>query len=95
MAITLELMPKLEARLRLLASHRGVSAEEYARELLEASMGPAENLDQDGRHFSETATDEEWEREFDEDTEWLRGLNLPDLPDEALRRENMYEDRGL
>jgi hypothetical protein len=45
--------------------------------------------------FHETATQEEWERAFDAWVESHRDLMAPVIPLDALRRENLYDDRGM
>jgi type III secretory pathway component EscR len=44
--------------------------------------------------FYQTATAEEWSREFREWVDSHRTLNLPTLSDEAISRESIYGDRG-
>jgi hypothetical protein len=95
MSLILELPPALAARLSEEAAHRGISTEAFARTLLEDALGWPGAAPEGGRPSRKKLTFEEWEREFDAMLEECRDLELPDLPDEAFRRENMYEDRGL
>ncbi|HWE37206.1 MAG TPA: hypothetical protein VG406_11625 [Isosphaeraceae bacterium] len=95
MTLNLELSPALEARLSEEAARRGISTEEYARTLLEGALGWPAATPEGGRPFYETATPEEWEREFDAMIEELGDETTPVIPMELLRREHLYEDRGL
>lgn len=90
MTLTIELSLEATAHLRAEATRRNKSAEEYAREVLERELPLNEPLP-----FWATATKEEWLRAFHEWVESHRDIQTPPLPDEALRRENMYEDRGI
>lgn len=98
MTLTFELPRDIAARFRDEAARRGVDPVECARALLEERLAPREPVDeakQPPRPFYETATTEEWLREFHAFLEDLRDLDAPVIPLEALRRENLYEDRGL
>jgi hypothetical protein len=93
MSLILDLPPAIEARLKAEAAHRGISTEDYARRLLEGALGWPAYTPEGDRPFYETATREEWLKRFHDMIDELALLDVPDLPDEALRRENMYEDR--
>jgi hypothetical protein len=80
MTVMVELEPALADRVRETAARKGQSAGEYLRELAEHAVPPPQPpLSQE---------------------EWLALLHRvppvkphPEIPAEALRRENMYEDR--
>ncbi len=93
MALTLELEPPLEQRLHELAARRGMSAEQYARMVLEVLMRAQIDPTEQDLPFYITATPEEWRREFHAWIESLKSIGAPPIPDEALRRESLYEDR--
>ena len=95
MTITLELTPEAERRLRAEAARRGIDASDYARTLLEDRLMPRPEGEAGARPFYETATTEEWIREFDAMVASFDDVDAPEIPPEALRRENIYEDRGL
>lgn len=95
MTLKLELPPELEIRLREEAERRGVDVGPYARGLLEKALALRLTPDREDRPFHETATSEEWLREFDDFLASFEDVEVPDFPDEALRREHLYEDRGL
>jgi hypothetical protein len=88
MTLTIHVAPEVEQRLREEAARRGQEADEYVSELLSAILPDRQ------RPFYETASPEEWVRAFREWAASHKGTGTP-IPDEALRRENMYDDRGL
>ena len=93
MPLTIELPPELESRLRKEAAKRDVSAAEYAQVLLKnilSTFRPA-----GGSHLPLylTGTTEEIVRGFHELIQSFEDVAAPPIPEEALRRENMYEDR--
>ena len=92
MTVTVELTPALEARLRDEAARRGFQVDEYARMILEVQLA-AHPGEPPPRPFHETATAEEWKSGFHAWVESHRGINLPPLTDESLRRDHLYEDR--
>lgn len=92
MTLNLDLSPAVESLLKERATGRGMTPEAYAKWLLEGALGLPANGEVP---FYLTATPEEWEREFDSLIEEMADLDVPNLPDEAFRRENIYEDRGL
>lgn len=94
MTLVIDVAPEVERKLWVHARRHGVSVEEHARALIERSVA-SEPLPEEGP-FHERATREEWHEAFHELVASLRGLvKAPVIPDEALRRENLYEDRGL
>jgi hypothetical protein len=94
-ALTLELEPSLERRLHEVAAHRGMTAAQYARMVLEVLMKAQLDPTQQGLPLYITATPEEWRREFHAWIDSHAGNSTPSIPLEALRREYIYEDRGL
>jgi hypothetical protein len=97
--ITIDLPPDLALRVAHEATERKQQLPEYVAQLVGkhfASDGRRQELGPAGRRaFHETASFEEWDQAF---LEWVVGhedIQAPPIPLEALRRENMYEDRGL
>jgi hypothetical protein len=90
MALTINIPAEVEARLREEAAKRGQDAGEYAGALLTQILGPGQP-----KRFAETATQEEWERAFEAWVASHQDLTAPVIPLKALRRENLYEDRGV
>ena len=90
--IALELDQATETRLRAEASRRGLTAEKYVMMVLEVLVKTRMDSSEQEAPFYLSATDEEWERELQD---WIdeQDTSAPPLPDEALRRENLYEDR--
>jgi hypothetical protein len=88
MTLTINVAPEVEDRLREEAARRGQEAGEYVSDLL------SDMLRDRPRPFYETASREEWVRAWREWAASHKSTAAP-IPDEALRRENMYEDRGL
>jgi hypothetical protein len=86
MTLTLEVTPELETRLREEAAKQGISAEEYARILLEEQLLNGPSPMQRGN------TPQERKRRLSEWIESNRGL--PTLPDEAFQRASFYDERG-
>jgi hypothetical protein len=100
MTLIIELAPEEEAKLSSDAARQGLAASEYAHRLLIERLGlvqstPSHQAAEDGQlPFYVRATAEEWKCEFEA---WSQshGRTTPLLSDEALRRESLYEDRGL
>ena len=87
---TIELKPEIEKRLAKEADKKGLPIETFIEVFIEENL--EEEKEEKEKPFYETATKEEWRAEF---RKWLdshKGKNYPSIPDEALRRENMYED---
>lgn len=95
MALTLELEPLLEGRLHEVAARRGMSVEQYVRMVLERVLAGRSDPEREDLPFYETATPEEWDREFNAFLATFEDVTTPEIPLEALRREYLYEDRGL
>jgi hypothetical protein len=88
MTLTIDIAPELEAQLQKEAARRGLAASDYARQLLEERL-----LVTEPKPFWATATREEWEAAFDQ---WLASHDAtrPPLPEDALRRDSFYGERG-
>ncbi len=95
MTLTLELTPELEQCLQAEAEKRGIGAREYAQFLLQNILRMMKLDGGSNLPLYITATPEEWIREFEAFVDSLKDIDAPEIPAEALRRENMYEDRGL
>lgn len=80
--------PERKAQLEAYARQHGQSAAEALDDLL------ATQLKQQAHEEPELSPDE-WERELDAWGKRNARKNLPVLSNEALRRESLYEDRGL
>lgn len=93
MTVTLELKPETEKRLAKKAKENGLPIEDYLEVFIEDNLQDDVEAEEREKPFYETATKEEWIAEFDRWIESHRNENYPLIPDEALRRENMYEDR--
>lgn len=86
MSITLKLKPEVEARAAREAAARGVSVETLLADVIEENLNGGEE-----KPFHQTATTEEWVREFNE---WVNShdyITAPPLSDEAMSRESIYE----
>jgi hypothetical protein len=88
MSLTINLPPEVETRLREEAARRGQETEEYASRLL------SEVVESQAEVSPRTMTPWERAQAF---REWAASHKVvaPPIPSEALRRENMYEARGL
>ncbi len=101
MTLHIELSPELANRLEAEAARRGIAPGDLARSSLEAAFppikpdDPSAPYDPDDLASRGPITPEEWERESEALDRELADLDLPEIPMEALRRENLYEDRGL
>jgi hypothetical protein len=96
MTLKLEFPPELESRLRKEAAKRGMSVDQCAQLLLQDQLAlTTETSTPDVRALRKTP--EESLRAFHELLDFIKSLNIPapSIPAEALRRENLYEDRGL
>lgn len=84
MAITIDLPADVEARIVEIARKQGVSADEYASQLIAGAV-PVEAAAKD------TGSTSQGFRERMAALGKLAGRDLPRISDEALRRENLYE----
>ena len=100
MTIIIDLAPEEETELSNAASREGMEPSEYAHRLLVEQLGLADRVagpravvDKQPPFYAR-ATPEEWKREFEA---WSQSHDQtsPLLSDEALRRESLYEDRGM
>ena len=89
MTVTIELKPETEKRLAEKAKRNGLPIKTFIEDILEEEVKdePKE------KPFHKTASKEEWLAEFHRWVDSHKDKNYPSIPDEALRRENMYEDR--
>ena len=85
MTLVLEVTPELQTRLREEATEKGLTAEDYARMLLEERL-------LDGPEAAHRLTPAERKRRLDDWIESHRGL--PTLPEEAFHRDFYYGERG-
>ena len=93
MTVTIELKPETEKRIQERAKRRGKAIEAYLEDFIEENIVEESDKREKERPFHETATKEEWLVEFHRWLDSHKDKNYPSIPDEALRRENMYEDR--
>lgn len=85
MTVTLELKPEVEERVAAEARSRGLSVEDYIRDVLEEHAANGENLP------SGLASTEEWEAALDE---FIQGTSLQNVAwtvDDS--RESIYRER--
>jgi hypothetical protein len=87
-----QIAPEIIQAIVAQATARGLSVDEYLRKI-HGVIGGTPSLDSQAllRPFYETATVEEWVREF---TKWAEshGPNTPGLTRKDVSREKMYED---
>ena len=95
MTLKLELPPGLEALLRAEARRQKMGVEAYALEVLADRVVPPSIPESDRRPPADEREFEAWNRKFETLLATFKNIDAPDIPSEALRRENMYEDRGL
>lgn len=94
MSVTIELKPETEKRLAEKAKQNGLPIETFIEVFIEDNLEEAETSTQEKEQpFSKTATTEEWLAEFHKWIDSHKDRGEPYLSDEALRRENIYEDR--
>lgn len=85
MTLTLELNPEIEARAIEQAAVQGVSVEEFLKSIIEESLNGEEE-----KSFAETASFEEWMREFQEWTDSHDYITAPPADDS---RDSIYRER--
>ena len=90
MTVTIKLKPETEKRLAEKAKRNGLPIETFIEVIIEDKLGEPDEKPEE-KLFHETATTEEWIAELDK---WVNShrTDTPLLSDEALRRENIYED---
>ena len=85
MTITLELKPEVEARAIEQAEAHGVTVEAFLESIIE------ENLNgQEEKSFAETASLDEWTREFEE---WVASHDYIIAPPADDSRQSIYRER--
>ncbi|MGH9946485.1 MAG: hypothetical protein ACRD6X_04730 [Pyrinomonadaceae bacterium] len=90
MTVTIELKPKTKERLAIIAKKNGKTVEAYLEEFIEEKTNA--ETDEGKKEVAAESTNERTDRFH----RWLdshKDRGGPFLSDEALRRENMYEDR--
>ncbi len=87
--MTLDLRPEIAQGLETLASAQGISVEVYLQRLVAREL-PATAVDANGTKLERLAPTE-WVHQFEEWADSFPAATL--IPDEALRRENLYPDR--
>ena len=90
MTLTIDLPAGIEERLRSVADSEGVPMEKFVLGLIEEKIGSG---GVEGGELWRTLSTEEWLAAFQEWVESHKHIEAPVIPLEALRRENMYEDR--
>ena len=94
MRVTIELKPETEKRLAEKAKQNGLPIETFIEVFIEDNLAEAETSTKEKEQsFSKTATKEEWLAKFHKWIDSHKDRGEPYLSDEALRRENIYEDR--
>ncbi len=84
--------PHVEGKLRTEAAKRGVTAADYAVNILASHLGPqGSDTASAGAPFYATATPDQWNSAFDE---WVDSHpRRSTLPDSSLTRASFYEGR--
>lgn len=101
MTVNLELTPELSERLKAEADRRGVATEQVITDVLQDKLPHATDEDSAERNAPDDPrsrrpiTREERDRAFQAFLDACEDIDVPDIPDEFLRREHLYEDRGL
>lgn len=85
MSVTLELKPETEARAVEQAAAQGVPVEAFLESVIEENLNGREE-----KSFAETASFEEWMREFEE---WTASHNYITAPPADDSRESIYRER--
>jgi hypothetical protein len=80
--------------MRAEAAKRGVDAEGYARTLLRNVLSSLAHTGGQDLLFYITATPDEWTREFHAFVQSFDDVTAPPIPEDALRRESLYQDRS-
>ena len=82
-----QIAPEIVQAIIVKAEAHGLSVNDYLRQ----ELGLTDGAQPSARPFYETATPEEWVREF---TKWAdsRDPDTPALPIEAVSRESIYSD---
>lgn len=91
MTFTIELKPETQRLIEFRAEKNGVKVEAYLEEFIEESMG--QQCGEAETTIDVNARKSEWKERFNKWLESHKDKGYPSIPDDALRRENMYEDR--
>jgi hypothetical protein len=91
--LSLELDQASERRLADEANKRGLTPESFAAQLLQEALSARADPASSPVGPSTSTSLDEWERELDRLIE-DQDHTIPAIPDEALRRESLYEDRS-
>jgi hypothetical protein len=84
--------PQVEGKLRQEAAKLGVTAADYAADILASHLGPQDGDPATGAPFYATATPAQWNSAFDE---WVDSHpRRTPLPESSLGRESFYEGRA-
>ena len=92
MTVTIELKPETKKRLAEKAKKNGLPIETFIEIFIEDKLDETDEKPEE-KTFRQAMSKEDWRIEF---RKWMnshKGKNYPSIPDEALRRENMYEER--
>lgn len=87
----IQIAPEIIQAIIARATERGLTVDEYLRQVLGVNGTLSLDSPASVRPFYETASAEEWMREF---TKWAEGHgpNTPGLSREDVSRDRMYED---
>lgn len=86
MTVTIDLKPEVEKRIKQKAAEKGLTVEAFIEAVLVEDV-----VSQSAKSFQETATAEEWEKAL---KHWIRNFPPhPQLSDEAISRESIYQER--
>ena len=88
MTVTFHLSPEIEAGIFERAQAKGLSVEDYLCQIVAREFTPKSADAIDRRNL----TPEQWAKQFEEWADSFPSAKL--IPDEALRRENLYSDRS-
>jgi hypothetical protein len=88
--ITINAEAEQERRLTARARQHGVPVEQYILHLVEEDLTPQERVDAFPQ--TQSAANDAWFEELKDLA--ASALQTPYIPQEALRRENLYEDRA-
>ena len=95
MMVTINLKPEIEKLVAEKAKENGLQIETYLEVFIEKRLEDESetSIDNEKKSLSETAVTEEWFIKFHKWLDSRKDGGEPFLSDEALRRENIYEDR--
>ncbi len=91
MTITLQLKPETQRKLEIVARENDLPVGAYLEEFIEESMADAQ-LPENAREVDDETRKREWSKRFHAWLDSHKDRGGPFLSDEALRRENIYED---